>query len=215
MPGGMTRGSEVLRGRSWLGTNLRNGTLEICKTLMILALPLPGQFSLPGRSKWSFPLGILTSRPRSDIMSAFFRLEASSHKPSSSELWQWPSCPGPVLPLATLTRICSGIALKLDRRSWPFLSVGQLCQDLCPTQTHQPHQPVHMAAPSCLFLGQSLIHKGWRKRSPLLPEPSPGHHNASPNDVFITPSCTLGMLKSLVSEWGVWLCLFKHCSSPT
>ncbi len=60
---GMTWGSEVLGG-SWLGTNLRNGTLEICKMLMILALPLPGRFSLPGRSKWSVPLGILTSRPR-------------------------------------------------------------------------------------------------------------------------------------------------------
>ncbi len=60
---GMTWGSEVLGG-SWLGTNLRNGTLEICKMLMILALSLPWRFSLPGRSKWSVPLGILTSRPR-------------------------------------------------------------------------------------------------------------------------------------------------------
>ncbi|KAA0725038.1 hypothetical protein E1301_Tti010652 [Triplophysa tibetana] len=31
---------------------------------MILTLPLPGRFSTPGPSKWSVPLGILTSRPR-------------------------------------------------------------------------------------------------------------------------------------------------------
>lgn len=63
MPGGLTWGSEVLGG-SWLGTNQRNGTPEICRTLMILTLPLPGRFSTPGPSKWSVPLGILTSRPR-------------------------------------------------------------------------------------------------------------------------------------------------------
>ncbi len=124
-------------------------------------------------------------------------LPAGSFLPHALWLWQWPSCPGPVLPLATLTRICSGVALILDRWTWPFLSAGQLCQDLCPTQTHQPHQPVHMAIPPCLFLGQSLMHKGWRKRSPLLPEPSPGHHNASPNDVFITPPVPWGCSKAL------------------
>lgn len=86
--------------------------------------------------------------------------------------------------------------LSAHKQAWNFLSTGQFCEHLQPTQTHQPF---HMAIAPCPLLGWNRSQQGWSEQS--LPEASPGLHATSSKDVFITPpvpwGCSIASLQSV------------------
>ena len=123
-----------------------------------------------------------------------------------------------------------GTALTAHRQAWNFLSAGQSCQDLLPTQTHRPHKPLHMAVPTLPGAGPEPKSAGperetesegdtetegerRRKRKTTSSSRSlfSASHHLSKRCIHY-PSYTLGTVHGLFTKCGVWQSLFKHCS---